>query len=94
MQKIVINTCYGGFGLSEEALQMIAVKKNVDTSDFDHYDLDRDDPVMVSIVEELGSKANDKFAQLKVVEIPDDVEWRIMEYGGVEYVAEKHRTWC
>jgi len=30
---------------------------------------------------------------LKVVEIPDDVEWRIHDYDGAEHVYEKHRTW-
>jgi hypothetical protein len=28
-----------------------------------------------------------------VVEIPDGVEWEIAEYDGLEWVAEKHRTW-
>jgi len=30
---------------------------------------------------------------LKVVEIPDDVEWNVQEYDGNEWVAEKHRIW-
>jgi hypothetical protein len=28
-----------------------------------------------------------------VIEIPDDVEWEVEEYDGLEWVAEKHRTW-
>ena len=32
-------------------------------------------------------------ANLKMVEIPDDVEWEIADYDGKEWVAEKHRTW-
>jgi len=49
---------------------------------------------LVSIVEEMGSKnASGNFAQLKIVEIPDDVEWQIEEYDGRERVAEAHRTW-
>lgn len=32
-------------------------------------------------------------ADLKIVEIPDDVEWVIEEYDGIEYVSEVHRTW-
>ena len=27
------------------------------------------------------------------VSIPDDVEWQIEEYDGMEWVAEAHRTW-
>jgi len=30
---------------------------------------------------------------LKIVDIPDGVEWEIEEYDGMEWVAEKHRTW-
>lgn len=32
-------------------------------------------------------------ADLKIVEIPPDVDWEINEYDGVEWVAETHRTW-
>lgn len=56
-------------------------------------DIDRTDPILVQVVEELGKKANGKYSSLKVVEIPDDVEWQIDEYDGSEWVAEKHRTW-
>lgn len=55
--------------------------------------LDRHDPVLVSVVEELGHCANGMCASLKVVEIPDDVEYEICEYDGREHVAEQHRTW-
>lgn len=57
------------------------------------YDLNRDDPVLVQVVEELGNTASNPYCSLKVVEIPDDVEWEINEYNGIEHVAEKHRTW-
>jgi hypothetical protein len=60
---------------------------------FSDRDLDRDDPVLVQVVRELGEKANSKFSNLKVVEIPADVEWQIEEYDGREWIAEKHRTW-
>lgn len=45
------------------------------------------------VIEELGSKASDRHASLKVVEIPADVEWTIEEYDGLEWIAEEHRTW-
>jgi hypothetical protein len=44
-------------------------------------------------VESLGALANGYCAELKVVEIPDGVEWSIHEYDGSEWVAEAHRTW-
>ena len=56
-------------------------------------DLLRNDPLLIQVVEEMGEKANDRYSELKIVEIPDDVEWQIDEYDGAEWVAEKHRTW-
>lgn len=53
----------------------------------------RDDPLLVQVVEELGTKANGSHAELKVVEIPADVDFIIDEYDGMESVAETHRTW-
>lgn len=56
-------------------------------------DIPRDDPALVQVVEELGEKASNRFSNLVVVEIPDDVQWKIEEYDGYEHVAEEHRTW-
>jgi hypothetical protein len=53
----------------------------------------RDDPDLVAIVEEMGEASWGKHALLKVVEIPDDVDWYIDCYNGREWIAEKHRTW-
>jgi hypothetical protein len=48
----------------------------------------------VLAVQTLGSEqSSGSYAKLKVVEIPDDVVWTIMEYDGLEWVAEVHRTW-
>ena len=55
--------------------------------------IDRNDPILVAVVKELGEKANGEFAKLKVVEIPDDVIWEIHGYDGKEWIAEKHKTW-
>ena len=93
-RKVVINTCFGGFGLSELALVIIAERKRVKVADFSVYDLDRDDYDLVTVVEGLGDKANGSHAKLKVVEIPADVAWQIEEYDGSEHIAEQHRIWC
>ena len=53
----------------------------------------RDDPALVSVVREMGEEANGNFANLRVVTIPGNVDWMIDEYDGLEWVAEKHRTW-
>jgi len=85
MRKIVINNCYGGFGLSEIALEMLGIE--------DCYDMERDNPRLIEVVENLGSKADGLCSELRIVEIPENVEWHIEDYDGSEWVAENHRTW-
>jgi hypothetical protein len=89
--KIVINTCHGGFSLSKEALALFSERYGMTI--VDDYMIVRNSRVLVEVVEQLGEAANGKFAELKVVEIPDDVQWQIEDYDGAEWVAEKHRTW-
>jgi hypothetical protein len=48
---------------------------------------------LVRVVQELGEKADGFCSKLKLVDIPTDVQWTIEEYDGMEWVAEKHRTW-
>ena len=90
--KIVINTCYGGFCLSEKAYELLG--KPWDGYGFEYEDYEkRTDPKLIKCVEELGEAAGGQFANLKVVEIPDDVGWYIDEYDGWETIHEKHRWW-
>jgi len=50
-----------------------------------HYnDVDRHDPVLVQVVEELGDKANANYAKLRIDEV--DGHYRIDEYDGNEKV--------
>jgi len=53
----------------------------------------RDDHRLVQVVEELQSKANGHGAELKVVTIPDDVQWVIERKERGEQVSEQHRMW-
>jgi len=55
---------------------------------------DRSDPALVKTVEELGKESNGSFGQLRVVDIPDGVDWEIDEYDGMESVHERHRSWA
>lgn len=55
--------------------------------------LERSCPALVALVETLGKAAWGRAAELAVVEIPDDVEWQIDDYDGIEHIAEVHRTW-
>lgn len=89
--KVVINTCYGGFGLSDEAMQEYKNRKGLTTVFL--WKIERNDPDLVEIVEEMGDAAADLFAELKVVDIPDGIEWEIQEYDGREWISETHRTW-
>jgi len=118
MKEIVINKCFGGFGLSHMAIMHWARLSGREIFWEDHgylryyfyqdvfrrtYDKDaasffevaiaRDDAALVETVLWLGDRANGDCAELNVVEIPDDVEWEIVEYDGLEHVAEVHRTW-
>jgi len=142
VRRIVINNCFGGFGLSHEAIlayldkcgmpvwteandkfgglipfnyylvppeeripgdpdnwhdmtmsQRAAHNAAYSRTVFHDRDIARDDPYLVQVVEELGARASGRHAELKVVEIPADVDWEITEYDGNEAVAEKHRTW-
>jgi len=45
------------------------------------------------VIELMGSAAAGEYAELKIVEIPDDINWYIEEYDGKEHVAELHRVW-
>ena len=57
------------------------------------YDEPRNDPDLIAVIEELGEEANGFASSLTIVEIPDDVEWQVEDYDGLEWVAEKHRRW-
>lgn len=90
--KVVINVCYGGFGLSDFAMKELGYTSE---SEYDTYrDVDRADPRLVALIEEYGDAiCSGPHAKLKIVEVPDDVKWHVEEYDGWEHVAENHRTW-
>ena len=92
--KIVVNTCYGGFGLSEEAEVEFRQKSGL-SEDFWLGRLDdyRNDPILVAMVEADAEGVSGDHAELGIIEIPDDVDWVIEDYDGIEWVAEVHRTW-
>lgn len=138
--KVVINCCYGGFGVSHKATMRFAelqgiklypfveerdVNGNINFKKFQPYkegekafiihystkplkadgtyeqdsywSLDRSanrtNPLLIQIVEEMGDEANGDHAELRVVEIPDGVEFEIDEYDGIESIHEVHRSW-
>ena len=142
MPKVVINDCFGGFGLSKTACQrywdikgtqvwieddtrfasmelftvwLVPPEERIESKEESFYEMSmderkdynekyslqtwcaheigRDDPTLIRVVEQLGAAANGSHAELRIVEIPDGVNWYIEEYDGNEHVAERHRTW-
>ena len=57
------------------------------------YDIERDDPILIQVIEEMGSESWGFAAELKIVEVPDDIQWEIDEYDGLESISEVHRRW-
>ena len=89
--KIVVNRCFGGYNLSEEAYEYLGL---LWTGYGLAYCDDRINPKLVKCVETLGRKANGSpAADLRVIEIPNDVDWEIHDYDGYETIHEKHRVW-
>ena len=91
--KVVINTCFGGFGLSDAAIERFCELDGCSSVDFWAGNLERNDPNLVKVVQELGKEADNAYSELKIVDIPAGVKWHICEYDGLEHVAEDHRTW-
>jgi hypothetical protein len=109
MTKIVYNLCFGGFGISREAVLrgrelsgdprwggLLKGEAYVDGSVCDHdynslgSELERTDPTLVRVVEELGDKANGMGADLRIADLPPGTPYRIDEYDGRERVETHH----
>jgi hypothetical protein len=78
LYKVVINTRFGGFSLSDEALKWMSDNGGCD------YDI-RHHPLLVKCVETLGKRAWGRSAELQVVEISQPL-YRVGEYDGQEWV--------
>ena len=50
--------------------------------------LDRHDPILISVIEKLGSEANGSYSNLKIRTI-DSSMYRIREYDGLESVITR-----
>lgn len=89
--KVVINTCFGGFGLSEAA--EAECERRFGKSS---HELGRNHEGLISLIEEIGlEEAAGDYAKLKILNIPDDVldAFEIEDYDGMESVHEWHRSW-
>ena len=86
--KIVYNACYGGYGLSEKAKDMLSELKKTQREDINFEILPRYDKDLVAAVEELKGAASAPFAELQIIEFNvSSPKFRIEEYDGNESVV-------
>lgn len=92
---VVINKCYGGYGLSDKASHMLAEKKGLkirkeyswvieNTHNSLNSVIPRNDPDLIEIVLKLGKAASDECSELVVVNVEVTIE--IENYDGMEKV--------
>lgn len=101
--KVVYNACYGGFGLSKEAVIWLETHGSKETKDMikeirDKEEesigcaikskLSRHNKDLVSCIETLGDKASGDFSKLRVCNIEGSA-YRIEEYDGFETIIDK-----
>lgn len=84
--KVAYNTCYGGFSLSRKAELLYRELTGMKEDDYlDVYDLPRHDPVLIKVIETLGSEADGCNARIAIRSISSSA-YRISDYDGAERV--------
>ena len=81
------NTWYGGFSLSEAAMAEYK-RRCPEALEVNARNVERHDPVMVQIVQEMGERANGAYANIKLEKIPVEYlnNYEIGQYDGLEEV--------
>ena len=99
-KRIVVNSCYGGFNLSDEIKTSYRALNPAVANEINWYaneSIARDDPILLDLIDTIGlERASGLYCKLAIVEIPDDFPvdgWTINEYDGIEWVAEIHKRW-
>ena len=87
--EVILNGCYGGFDPSDEAKELFHKRTGIDKKLFWRYEDHRADPILVDIVKELGDRANQRHSKLYIVEIPDEYDYWVEDYDGIENL---HKT--
>lgn len=89
--KIVINNNYGGFVLSDDAMDKLKEKGFTEEQIFC---LPRHHSALVEVVEELGEDASEHYSELVVVDVDVKDKYYIYEYDGWETVhTEEDIPW-
>ena len=90
--KMIINDCYGGFGIRMDILEKLKL-----TAYSEGDDVIRGNPQLIKMIE-TGEDISDDYAKLKVVEIPDEsTDWYLDENDGWEsviYVLDGKLHWA
>ena len=55
--------------------------------------IERDDPALVQVVEELGDKANSLCSKLVIKDLPAGTKYRLTEYDGNESIVTSYDDW-
>lgn len=76
--KVIINNCYGGFGIRKDVVTNLGYKGYECYS----YNL-RTDSRVIAMVEN-GEDVGAPYSELVIATIPDNVDWWIDEYDGLE----------
>lgn len=79
----VLNKCFGGWSLSDWAVEQLGVEDNY--ACLTDIELDK----LIQLINEVGSeKVSGRHAKLQVVEIPDNcTDYEIDEYDGIERIT-------
>ena len=71
----------------------VSERSNEDDGFVSNFNIPRNDPHLVQVVEELRDAADGSHAALKVVDFPDGLPWQISEYDGSESVEFDMSEW-
>lgn len=138
--KVILNKCFGGFSVSDQAYRLYAQKKGLQLyrycrdydkktkklfykklndnensflteffiknlgdefeykQDYYQYKIvlnqtNREDPILIEVIEELGEKANGDCSRLKIVDIPNDMKYVVFDYDGIESLHTDMPVW-
>ena len=100
--KVVINKCYGGFGISAAVRKELGLPKSEYCSIYNedlgikssNYNAIRSDKRLINAIEKIGiENSHGDHAKLKIVEIPDGIDFYIDDYDGIESIHQTHQSW-
>ncbi len=99
MAKIAFNNSYGGFNLSDKAVEAY-INASVQTLRTDipsehairYGEIARHDPILISGIEQLGKDASVEGSEVRIREVPGDL-YRIDTYDGKEEVFWPTEDW-